>query len=141
MLEQGWIAYEGTEPISDLAIEGDEIVVRPRGQSIEEKSHSLWASYKRYQQKYVDGEDLTLASLMMLQGNLKGKSLTFWVQKLWLNYYHQKALLLAGQPYSADPAINVPPPDYTIAQLNQDVLRLFADEILPPVEPPTEGIM
>ena len=89
----------------------------------------LWGNYKDYQHKYVDPEDLTLATRLETLGNEKGKSVAKWAQDLWMLYYAEKAKIEIGDFDNVD---FLPDrhgePLYTIYELNIELLNLTAQE-------------
>lgn len=94
----------------------------------EQKKYFLWKSFKQYQQKYVDAEDLILASMLSINGNQKGTAVRNWVQNLWLKYYEEKNKIESLTPSSNFGIINYDPsvcgfPTYSIYELNQEVLK------------------
>ena len=91
----------------------------------EEKINVLWENYKKHQQKYVDAEDLTLATLCASQGSVKGKSVQMWVMGLWAQYYTVKDAVFASADRTVLDAVDLTaesygPPPYTIRELNEE---------------------
>lgn len=85
--------------------------------------NTLWKNYKAFQTKYVDAEDLTLASLCASGGSAKGKAVQAWVMGLWQTYYAVKDQLEAVQDLEGLNAIELTAdgygtPPYTIRELN-----------------------
>lgn len=106
-------------------------VERPLAELKAEAEKKLWSNYKKYQQKYVDAEDLTLATLCASQGSAKGKSVQLWVMGLWTQYYAVKdALQVAASKAELD-AVDLTPdsygaPQYTIRQLSEEAASALA---------------
>ena len=55
--------------------------------------NQLWSNYKAFQRKYVDPEDLTLATTLSLANQPMGTAVRNWVFQLWDEYYVAKSLL------------------------------------------------
>lgn len=94
----------------------------------EQRKFYLWKIFKQYQQKYVDAEDLILATTLSMNGNSKGTAVRNWVQNLWFKYYEEKHKLESLTPSSDFSSINYDPsicgsPEYSIYELNQEILR------------------
>lgn len=85
----------------------------------------LWRNYKTYQQKYVDGEDLSLAIVCASKGSAMGAAVQNWVMELWARYYTVRDAVTAAETAEALEAIDLTPdafgvPPYTIRQLNDE---------------------
>jgi hypothetical protein len=98
---------------------------RPLAELKAEAEKKLWSNYKKYQQKYVDAEDLTLATLCASQGSVKGKAVQLWVMDLWARYYTAKDAVFAAADRTALDAVDLTaesygPPPYTIRELNEE---------------------
>ena len=99
----------------------------------EEACQELWSNYKAHQTKYVDAEDLTLATTCAAYGSEKGKAVQMWVMGLWARYYEVKdavaaagsAEVLAAIDLTAE-AVGAPP--YTIRELNEEAAAAMAAE-------------
>ena len=90
--------------------------------------NQLWSNYKAFQRRYVDPEDLTLATTLSLANQPMGTAVRNWVFQLWDAYY-----ILKGQIENAttvdvieniDLAVTVDAPPYTIKQLNEEAKEL-----------------
>lgn len=91
----------------------------------EEKVNVLWENYKKHQQKYVDAEDLTLATLCASHGSVKGKAVQLWVMGLWSQYYSIKDVIQSAADRTALESIDLTAesygaPLYTIRELNEE---------------------
>lgn len=54
------------------------------------KINLLWRNYKQHQTKFIDAEDLILATTLSMAGKPKGTAVRNWVQSLWTAYYIEK---------------------------------------------------
>lgn len=91
----------------------------------------LWSNYKEHQTKYVDAEDLTLASLCAAGGSVKGKAVQAWVMGLWKQYYTVKDLVDAAENLEALNGLDLTAadcgePPYTIRELNEEAAAVMA---------------
>ena len=87
--------------------------------------NQLWRNYKTYQEKYVDAEDLTLASIGSLAGSEKCIAVRNWVMLLWKKYYIKKDQIAAAQTNEEINNIDLSANDcgispYTIRELNDE---------------------
>ena len=92
----------------------------------------LWSNYKAHQTKYVDAEDLTLASLCAAGGSVKGKAVQAWVMGLWKQYYTVKDLVDAAENLEALNGLDLTAadcgePPYTIRELNEEAAAVMAN--------------
>ena len=92
----------------------------------------LWSNYKAHQTKYVDAEDLTLASLCASGGSAKGKAVQAWVMGLWKQYYTVKDLVDAAENLEALNGLDLTAadcgePPYTIRELNEEAAAVMAN--------------
>ena len=92
----------------------------------------LWRNYKTHQQKYVDAEDLTLATLCASQGSAKGSAVQLWVMNLWAQYYTVRDAITAAGTSDALAAIDLTAesygePPYTIRELNEEASAFLAN--------------
>lgn len=95
------------------------------------KENELWSNYKAHQTKYVDAEDLTLATICAAYGSEKGKAVQMWVMGLWSRYYEVKDAVAAAETAEALAAIDltaeaVGVPPYTIRELNEEAASYLA---------------
>lgn len=95
--------------------------------------NTLWKNYKSHQTKYVDAEDLTLASLCAAGGSAKGKAVQMWVMGLWTQYYTVKDLITTASTKEVLDTINLTAtaygePPYTIRELNEEAAAVLATE-------------
>lgn len=102
----------------------------------------LWRNYKTYQQKYVDGEDLSLAIVCASKGSTMGAAVQNWVMELWARYYTVRDAVTAAETAEALEAIDLTPdafgvPPYTIRQLNDEAKAATAAQ--QPEETENEG--
>lgn len=93
----------------------------------------LWSNYKEHQTKYVDAEDLTLASLCAAGGSAKGKAVQEWVMGLWKQYYTVKDLVDAAENLEALNGLDLTAadcgePPYTIRELNEEAAAVMAND-------------
>lgn len=93
--------------------------------------NTLWKNYKEHQTKYVDAEDLTLASLCAAGGSVKGKAVQEWVMGLWKQYYTVKDLVDAAENLEALNGLDLTAadcgePPYTIRELNEEAAAVMA---------------
>lgn len=107
---------------------------KPLSELREEAKEQLWSNYKTHQQKYVDGEDLTLATLCAMHGSTKGAAVQAWVMNLWREYYQVKDALEAAADAESLRALNLAPatsnvPPYTIRELNEEAAAFVATSI------------
>lgn len=98
----------------------------------------LWANYKAHQQRHVDAEDLTLATVCAANGSAKGAAVQAWVMSLWAAYYRVRDAVEAAADAEALAAIDLAPdpadvPRYTIRELNEEAAAAIATE-----QPPQE---
>ena len=89
------------------------------------RENELWSNYKKFQQTYVDAEDLTLAVVCASKGSEKGAAVQMWVMGLWEKYYEVKDALAAAQSSEELAAIDITAesfgiPPYTIRELNEE---------------------
>ena len=92
----------------------------------------LWRNYKIHQQKYVDAEDLTLATLCASQGSVKGSAVQLWVMNLWAQYYTVRdAISEAGTEEELSAldltAESYGEPPYTIRELNEEAAAFLVN--------------
>lgn len=92
----------------------------------------LWSNYKAHQTKYVDAEDLTLASLCAAGGSVKGKAVQAWVMGLWKQYYTVKDLVDTAENLEALNGLDLTAadcgePPYTIRELNEEAAAVMAN--------------
>lgn len=92
----------------------------------------LWRNYKAYQQKYVDAEDLTLATLCASQGSAKGSAVQLWVMNLWAQYYTVRDTITAAGTEEELAAIDLGAewcgePPYTIRELNEEAAAFLVN--------------
>lgn len=132
------ISDERWQELLNAQTEGKRIVTGAGGQPVAEAfpeptlderkaviTDRLWRNYKTYQQKYVDGEDLTLAVVCASKGSAKGAAVQNWVMNLWARYYTVRDAVTAAETAEALEAIDLTPdafgvPPYTIRQLNDE---------------------
>lgn len=93
----------------------------------------LWSNYKEHQTKYVDAEDLTLASLCAAGGSVKGKAVQVWVMGLWKQYYTVKDLIDAATTLEVLNGLDLTAesygePPYTIRELNEEAAAVMAND-------------
>ena len=94
------------------------------------RCNKLWKNYKAFQTKYVDAQDLTLASLCSAKGSTMGQAIQMWVMGLWRKYYTVKDAIMACtssaqlQKISIQVQYDLPP--YTIRQLNDQAANYLA---------------
>ena len=86
---------------------------------------ALWENYKKFQQKRVDAEDLTLATVCAANGSAKGVAVQAWVMRLWAQYYTVKDAVATAETAEALNAIDLTAdsfgePPYTIRELNEE---------------------
>ena len=131
-------AARATAEQKELLIVDGELVLqepapRPLAELQQEAAATLWANYKRHQQRYVDAEDLTLATVCAANGSAKGAAVQAWVMNLWANYYQVKDAIEAAADADALAAIDLAPdpqdvPPYTIRELNEEARQGAAAE-------------
>lgn len=131
-------AARATAEQKELLIVDGELVLqepapRPLAELQQEAAATLWANYKRHQQRYVDAEDLTLATVCAANGSAKGAAVQAWVMTLWANYYQVKDAIEAAADADALAAIDLAPdpqdvPPYTIRELNEEARQGAAAE-------------
>lgn len=106
-------------------------------QPIDEKKeiiyNELWSNYKSFQTKYVDAEDLQLATLCATGGSEKGKSVQMWVMNLWATYYEVKdevsKCTTLDELNSIDITTNgLSTPLYTIRELNDEAQKYLKSQ-------------
>lgn len=105
----------------------------------------LWSNYKEHQTKYVDAEDLTLASLCAAGGSVKGKAVQAWVMGLWKQYYTVKDLVDAAENLEALNGLDLTAadcgePPYTIRELNEEAAAVMANSNSGNSSTETEGV-
>ena len=105
----------------------DFVPAQPIQDAKEDAYYNLWKNYKSFQTKYVDAEDLTLATLCAQGGSLKGKAVQDWVMNLWKHYYEVKDSISEAQTLDdlakidiSTETLSVPP--YTIRELNEEAV-------------------
>lgn len=90
--------------------------------------NQLWSNYKAFQRRYVDPEDLTLATTLSLANKPKGTAVRNWVFQLWDEYYIVKARIENATTVDVieniDLAVTIGAPPYTIKQLNEEAKEL-----------------
>lgn len=115
---------------------GYPVAVAPPEKTLDELKtqvvNRLWRNYKTYQQKYVDAEDLTLATLCASQGSAKGSAVQLWVMNLWAQYYTVRDAITAAGTSDALAAIDLTAesygePPYTIRELNEEAAAFLAN--------------
>ena len=98
----------------------------------EQAVNQLWRNYKAHQQKYVDAEDLTLATLCAAKGSEKGSVVQMWVMSLWAQYYTVRDAISAAGTEEELEAIDLGAewygePPYTIRELNEEAAAFLAN--------------
>lgn len=98
-------------------------------QDLKDKTiHYLWSNYKAFQRRYVDPEDLTLATTLSLANKPKGTAIRNWVFQLWDAYYIMKGQIENATSVDVieniDLAVTVGAPPYTIKQLNEEAKEM-----------------
>lgn len=93
--------------------------------------NKLWQNYKAHQQKYVDAEDLTLATTCAANGSEKGAAVQMWVMTLWAQYYTVRDAITEAETADALAAIDLTAdafgePPYTIRELNEEAAAYLA---------------
>ncbi len=115
--------------------DGIPIAVEPPQPTLEERKAAavdqLWTNYKSHQQKYVDPEDLTLATVCAANGSAKGAAVQAWVMRLWADYYQVRDRIDAAHDIGELGSINLAPdpenvPPYTIRELNEEAAAALA---------------
>lgn len=90
--------------------------------------NQLWSNYKAFQRRYVDPEDLTLATTLSVANKPKGTAVRNWVFQLWDAYYIVKARIENATTVDVieniDLAVTIGAPPYTIKQLNEEAKEL-----------------
>ena len=90
--------------------------------------NQLWSNYKAFQRRYVDPEDLTLATTLSLANKPKGTAVRNWVFQLWDAYYIMKGQIENATTVDVieniDLAVTGDAPPYTIKQLNEEAKEL-----------------
>lgn len=99
--------------------------LQPLAELKEKLYHRLWENYKFYQEKYVDAEDLVLASMGSLSGSAKCTAVRDWVMRLWKKYYQRKDQIAAAETAEEAKAVDLTAdecgvPAYTIRELNEE---------------------
>ena len=116
---------------------GYPVAVAPPEKTLDELKdravNQLWRNYKTYQQKYVDAEDLTLATLCASQGSAKGSAVQLWVMNLWAQYYTVRDAISAAGTEEELAAIDLGAewfgePPYTIRELNEEAAAFLANK-------------
>ena len=121
-------------------IEPDEnsypVAVAPPEKTLDELKaqavNQLWRNYKAHQQKYVDAEDLTLATTCAANGSEKGAAVQLWVMSLWAQYYTLRDAITTAETSDALAAIDLTAesygePPYTIRELNEEAAAFLAN--------------
>lgn len=129
-------AARATAEQKELLIVAGELVLqepapRPLAELRQEAGATLWANFKAHQQRYVDAEDLTLATVCAASGSAKGAAVQAWVMNLWANYYQVKDAIEAAADADALAAVVLTPdpkdiPPYTIRELNEEAAAVLA---------------
>ena len=90
--------------------------------------NQLWSNYKAFQRRYVDPEDLTMASTLALANRPKGLAVRNWVFLLWDAYYVVRAQIVNATSVDAVNAIDISVksdiPPYTIKELNEEAKEM-----------------
>ncbi|WP_417171061.1 hypothetical protein [Victivallis sp.] len=119
----------------ELDADGIPIAVEPAVPPLDELKKragaTLWSNYKQHQQRYVDAEDLTLATVCAAQGSAKGAAVQQWVMALWSDYYQVRDRIDAAHDIEELGSINLAPdpenvPPYTIRELNEEAAAALA---------------
>lgn len=119
----------------ELDADGIPIAVKPAVPPLDELKKragaTLWSNYKQHQQRYVDAEDLTLATVCAAQGSAKGAAVQQWVMALWSDYYQVRDRIDAAHDIEELGSINLAPdpenvPPYTIRELNEEAAAALA---------------
>ena len=119
----------------ELDADGIPIAVEPAVPPLDELKKragaTLWSNYKQHPQRYVDAEDLTLATVCAAQGSAKGAAVQQWVMALWSDYYQVRDRIDAAHDIEELGSINLAPdpenvPPYTIRELNEEAAAALA---------------
>lgn len=90
--------------------------------------NQLWSNYKAFQRKYVDPEDLILATTLSLANQPMGTAVRNWVFLLWDAYYVVRAQIVNATSVDAVNAIDISvklgTPPYTIKELNEEAKEM-----------------
>ena len=133
---QGLINGQSEGKRIELDENGYPVAVAPPEKTLDELKaqavNQLWRNYKAHQQKYVDAEDLTLATLCASQGSVKGSAVQLWVMNLWAQYYTVKDAISEAETEEAMAAIDLTAesygePPYTIRELNEEAAAFLAN--------------
>ena len=105
----------------------DYVPAQPIDDKKEKMFFDLWKNYKDFQTKYVDAEDLTLATLCAQAGLEKGAAVQMWVMNLWKRYYIIKDSITNATSLSELNEVDISTesletPPYTIRELNDEVV-------------------
>lgn len=86
----------------------------------------LWHNYKIKQNKFLDAEDLILATTLAGLGNEKGIAVRNWVMNLWRKYYVVKDAIKNSSTLDEIKAIdlneNFSDCPYTVRELNDELM-------------------
>ena len=104
----------------------DRLPVQPLEELKEDIYGQLWTNYKVYQEKFVDAEDLVLASMGSLAGSEKCTAVRDWVMRLWKMYYEKKDRIAAASTAEEAKTVDLTAdecgvPPYTIRELNEEL--------------------
>ena len=110
----------------------DYVPVQPTNEKKEQMYSELWRNYKDFQTRYVDAEDLTLATLCAQNGSAKGAAVQGWVMNLWKHYYEVKDLIKNAETLNELNNIDITTeslstPLYTIRELNEEAATFLSD--------------
>ena len=90
--------------------------------------NQLWSNYKAFQRKYVDPEDLILATTLSIANQPMGTAVRNWVFLLWDAYYVVRAQIVNATSVDAVNAIDISvklgTPPYTIKELNEEAKEM-----------------
>lgn len=130
--DEKWLTDHGFTPMTAEELANAIQSVKNLDIVKEQTYQELWSNYKTFQQKYVDAEDLTLATLCASHGSAKGSAVQLWVMNLWVQYYTVRDAITAAETLDALAAIDLTAesygkPPYTIRELNEEAATFLAN--------------
>lgn len=93
---------------------------------------SLQAAFKRYEQKFLNSSDITMASTLAVMRKPKGTAVTIWLSNFWQAYFVEKAKIEEAVCAADFAEVQFRPdllgePPHTMRELSEESAELYAE--------------